>query len=333
MRRDTNPKTAAARNGGAAFLLPDAPTIGEAIRQAEQALRQLDSWFEISAGAPELNRDPAATPRLDAEVLIAHILSANRAEVLSRLRETLSPAAQRRFESLVQRRLKHEPVAYLIGEKEFYGLTFFVDMRVLIPRPETELLVDRAIEIMSHRADTLDANPMVADVGTGSGCIAVALSYRLPGATVVALERSIDALAVAQRNLIRHRAVQRVTLVQSDLLAAINEAMKFDLIVANLPYVSEREVERLSETVRRHEPVEAALKAGPDGLDLIRRLLAQAPHYLRRRGIVLLEIGWKQGAAVRRMVQSSFPAARIRVWPDLAGRDRVVEIDTRDDAP
>lgn len=328
MRRNTSHRTAAARKGGAAFLLTDAPTVGEALRQAEQALRQLDPWFEMSAAGLELNRDPGATPRLDAELLLAHILAASRAELLSRLRETLSPSTQRRFESLVQRRLEHEPVAYLVGEKEFYGLAFYVDPRVLIPRPETELLIDRAIEIVSHRADTLRVNLTVADVGTGSACIAVALSQRLPGATVVALERSMDALAVAQRNLTRHHVGDRVTLLQSDLLTAVHEAMKFDLIVANLPYVSEPEAERLPETVRRHEPVEAALKAGPEGLDLIRRLLAQAPHYLRRRGVVLLEIGWKQGALVRRMAQSTFPAARVHVWPDLAGRDRVVEIDT-----
>lgn len=341
MRRHVNQKPAASgagrgaaeRSGGAAFLLADTVTVGDALHRAEQVLRELDPWFEMSAAGLELSRDPGATPRLDAEVLLAHVLSANRAELLSRLRETLSPGAQRRFESLVQRRLQHEPIAYLVGEKDFYGLTFYVDTRVLIPRPETELLVDRTIEIVSQRSDSLKASLMVADVGTGSGCIAVALSVRLPAASVMALEQSTDALAVAQRNVARHRVGDRVRLIRSDLFSAVHETTTFDLIVANLPYVSAPETARLPETVRRHEPVEAALEAGPEGLDLIRRLLAQAPHYLRRRGVVLLEVGWKQGTAVRRMAQSTFPAARIRIWPDLAGRDRVVEIDTRENGP
>jgi release factor glutamine methyltransferase len=330
MRRDTSSTTAAAQNGAAAFLLSDVATVGEALRQAEQTLGQLDPWFEMSAAGLELNCEPSATPRLDAEVLLAHVLSASRAELLSRLRETLPENARRRFESLVQQRLAYEPVAYLVREKAFYGLRFYVDPRVLIPRPETELLVDRAIEVFAEHSRSQKADLLVADVGTGSACIAVALSLRLPGATVYALERSPDAMAVAQQNVARHHVSESVTLVQSDLLTALHEHVVFDLIVANLPYVAEPEIPQLPATVQRHEPVEAALAAGPEGLDVIRRLLAQAPRYLRRHGVVLLEIGWRQGPAVRRMAQATFPAARIRIWPDLAGRDRVIEINTRE---
>lgn len=309
-RAGHTPQPAAAPHRAAAFLLTDEATVAETIGQAASVLRRA-----------ELD-----TPRLDAEVLLAHALGIGRPALLARLHDPLPASARTAFVELIHRRLHHEPVAYLTGHKEFYGLGFYVDHRVLIPRPETELLVERAIALRTTYYAMRHSQPRIVDVGTGSACIAVALAAHLPQARVYATDASTEALEVARINVERHTARDRVHLTRSDLLDDLEPDLRFDIIVANLPYVAEPVLAHLPPDVRDYEPVERALAAGPDGLNLIRRLLAQAPARLRRGGAVLLEIGAEQGAAVSALARRHFPDAEARVLHDLAGLDRVVEI-------
>ena len=252
--------------------------------------------------------------RLDAELLLGHALGITRAQLYTYPQSQLSSVELASFRQLIERRARREPVAYIVGHKEFYGLDLFVDDRVLIPRPETELLVEKAIEISQRQS-------VVADVGTGSGAIAISLAVHLPQAQVYATDASPEALEVAARNCRRHCVEDRVHLLQGHLLEPLPEPV--DLIVANLPYVSQAELAQLPPEISHYEPREA-LDGGPDGLDHIRHLLAQAGGHLKSRGIVLLEIGATQGQAVVALARRHFPAARVEIAQDYAGLDRVV---------
>ena len=272
-------------------------------------------------------RAASATPRLDAELLLAHVLGWSRARVLAEGHLSLGDAQQSAFRDLVARRAMLEPVAYIVGHKEFYGLDFVVNHHVLVPRPETELLIDLAlqrVQQLRRSAGRFGAGDRlrIVDVGTGSGCIAVALAVHLPEAQVEAVDSSREALEVARQNVARHGVAQRVRLAEGDLLVGVRTPA--DMIVSNPPYTVLSEI---SEDVRRHEP-RIALDGGPDGLAAYRRLLEQAPAKLRRDGAILLEIGATQGAVVRELARTHFPHAQIAVYPDLAGLDRVVVIET-----
>jgi release factor glutamine methyltransferase len=234
---------------------------------------------------------------------------------------------------LLERRLRHEPVAYLVNHQAFYGLDFYVDPRVLIPRPETELLVEQTLRIADWKLRIGDCDLSmhnsqlnIVDVGAGSGCIAITLAVHLENATIYAVDASDEALAVARINMERHGVADRICLVYSDLLANLDSRIQFDVIVANLPYVSEPELAGLPASVRDYEPVAWALAAGPDGLDLMRRLLDQARARLKPGGVILLEIGAAQGTAASALTRHHFPQADVRVLQDLAGLDRVVEV-------
>jgi release factor glutamine methyltransferase len=203
-----------------------------------------------------------------------------------------------------------------VGHKEFYGLEFAVDRRVLVPRPETELLVELALAAVHQ----IGAPLRIADIGTGSGAIAVALAAHLPAAQIDAVDISAAALAVAEANVARHGLAGRVRLLQGDLLAPLDGL--YDVIVSNPPYTILAEVEP---NVLAHEP-HLALEGGPDGADLYRRLLADAPAHLRPGGALLCEIGAWQGEIVASLARAAFPAAQVRVHQDLAGHDRVVSV-------
>ena len=255
--------------------------------------------------------------RLNAELLLAYTLGLNRAAILAQPDRQLTPKELTRFRDLVARRVAREPLPYITGHREFFGLDFVVDARVLIPRPETELLVEHALRIARPLPRLLE----IADVGAGSGAIAVTLAVHLPHATVYALDASAGALAVTAENARRHNVAGRVHCGQGDLLAPL--AAPVDLIAANLPYVTTGEWTDLLPEIRDNEP-RAALDGGPDGLDAIRRLLATAVPHLRPGGVLLLEIGASQGSAVTSLARRCFPAADLQLHRDYAGLDRLV---------
>jgi release factor glutamine methyltransferase len=276
----------------------------------------------LAAGRRRLAEAGIEDAALEAELLLRQALGLTRERLLTRLRDDVPPEGAAAYESLLARRIGHEPSAYITGRREFYGRDFEVTPDVLIPRPETELLAETAVELAKPRS-RIRRGAILADVGTGSAVLAVSLALCLPRAEVYAIDVSREALAVASRNVGRHGVEQRVHLLRGDLLTPLPEYV--DVIVANLPYVKSSDWTVLPPEVRDHEP-RLALDGGPDGLDVVRRLLAQAPHYLRPRGALCLEIGADQGQAAARLAADSFPTAAIEVRKDLAGRERVLVV-------
>lgn len=261
------------------------------------------------------------SPQLDAQVLLEHVLGVSRAILVAFPERVLGAAEAARFETLVARAADGEPIAYLTGARAFFRHEFQVSSAVLIPRPETEHLVEAALVwVAAHVPDSTGLT--VVDVGTGSGAIAISLAAALPAANVYALDVSPDALAVARRNAAAV-GVHNVTFLEGDLLSPLPEGVAADLLVANLPYIPSAEVDTLA--VTRHEP-RLALDGGPDGLDLIRQLLGEAAGRLPARCCVLLEIAAGQGQAVQELCQLAFESGTVRVINDYAGHDRVVEV-------
>jgi len=258
--------------------------------------------------------------QLEAEVLLRHALGLDRTQLYARLQESLDDSHRVAFERLVERRLAHEPTAYIVGHKGFCGIDLEVVPDALIPRPETELLVDEALRVAP------DGPYVVADVGTGCGAIAVALATRLPHATVYATDASERALALAARNVARLELTSRVRLLHGDLLDSLPEPV--DLIVANLPYVKTSDWEALPPEIREHEPREA-LDGGPGGTRELERLLRASPSRLRPGGRLLAEIGWDEGERLEEVARECFPTARVDIKKDLAGLDRLLVVETR----
>ena len=249
-------------------------------------------------------------------MLLSYVLERPRAALLTHPEHRLSTAELTRFYALVQDYAAGYPLPYLTGKIEFYGLDIEVTPEVLIPRPDTELLVELAV----------DRHPRtVVDVGTGSGCIAVALAKQLPGLQVYAIDISPAVLAVARRNAERHGVEEQIQFLAGDLLD--RRPAPVDLIVSNPPYVSSDELASLPPAIRYHEP-RLALDGGPDGLDVIRRLVSQSEGLLEEGGTLLVEIGADQGVEVQAIARTVFPEADtlVRIHPDLAGRDRVLEV-------
>ena len=265
-------------------------------------------------------------PRLVAEALLAQAISLSRVQLLARAEQPLSPDQLERYHALVGRCESGEPLAYVLGRREFYGLEFVVDRRVLIPRPETELLIETAIAVAQARSESAHVGYAIADIGTGSGAIAVTLAACLPQARVIATDVSPEALVVARENAQRHAVDDRVEFRAGDLLAPLDAPV--DLIVANLPYIRSAECARPPHAIRRYEPV-VALDGGPDGLELVRRLLSEAPRAIRPGGSILIEIGASHGDAAAELARDAFAeAAEIQVKADLAGLDRLLVIRT-----
>ena len=253
---------------------------------------------------------------LEAELLLRHILRKNRTELFSEPDRKLSSTEAEAFLQLVRRRLDGEPAAYITGHREFYGHDFYVDPAVLIPRPESELLVERALQIARSRAVST-----IADIGTGCGAIAVSLAFDLPGVNIYATDISTAALKVARFNCQQYSLTDSICFLAGDLLDPLPQPV--DLIIANLPYVTKPEMTRVN--TLGFEP-SVALNGGPDGLDKIRLLCHQAGEKLCRQGHLLLEIGQGQKKAVCTLLQDLFPLAEIEVFPDLSGLDRVVSL-------
>jgi len=263
----------------------------------------------------------SGTPRLDAEVLLAHALSLTRVQLYIRWHDPVARFSDQLYSSLVQRRAAHEPVAYLTGERCFYDVDLYVDRRVLIPRPETEHLVEEALSWARSRGK---GTFRVADVGTGSGALAIVLAGHLPHAQVWAVDISREALGVAARNVRWHGLKARVNLLCGDLLSCLRGP--FELIVANMPYIASDALSCLPPDVVEFEP-RVALDGGQDGLALMRRLLAQCPDRLATPGLMLLEIDEGQGQAVGKLAGKHLPHAETTVRRDYAGLERVVRIE------
>ncbi|NIN63534.1 MAG: peptide chain release factor N(5)-glutamine methyltransferase [Anaerolineae bacterium] len=279
-------------------------------------MRELLKW-----AIAVLKEQGIESPQLDAEILLAHTLGRlTRSELYARLDDEPDPEVEETFRSLVGRRSQHEPVAYITGRKEFYGLDLYVDQRVLIPRPETETLVEVSLSI-ARQKDIM----RLAEVGVGSGAIAIALAANLRSTNIFAIDASADALAVAKLNCQRHGVLDRVRLLRGDLLEPLPEPVQ--LIVANLPYVSQEELEGLPPDIIEYEPLRA-IDGGEDGLEHVKRLLAQAPPKLQPHGIICLEIGATQAPAVNELAREEFPDATVGLVRDLAGLDRVAIIAT-----
>ncbi|MBI4297837.1 MAG: peptide chain release factor N(5)-glutamine methyltransferase [Chloroflexi bacterium] len=281
-------------------------TLGEALEGATRAL--------TSQGIEQ--------PHLEAQLLLAHALGVARVELYLQLHKGLATEVEQAFLHLLERRLKGEPSAYILGWREFYGLEFSVDPRVLIPRPETETLVEAALAWL--KGNRLDDGP-VADVGTGCGAVAIALARAMPRLQVYAIDVSPGALEMADLNSRHHGVEEQVRLLQGDMLGPLPYPVP--LIVANLPYVSDAEYPALPREVRDFEPA-AALRGGPDGLDPLRRLLAQATGRLSPGGALMAEIGHGQGKRAVSLARKAFPPAEISVLPDLAGMGRVLQVKT-----
>lgn len=257
-----------------------------------------------------------SSPRLDAEIILSHALQLQRVMLYAKFDQPLSPDELTKIRGFVARRARGEPIAHLTGEKELWSMAFEVSADVLIPRPDTETL----IELCAARLKDVES-PRIADVGTGSGCIALALANELKSAQVTAIDVSDKALAVAAKNRDKHGLGERVALVKSDLFAAV-PAGRFHLIAANLPYIARDEIPKLMRDVRDFEP-HLALDGGPDGLDLIRRLIPQAKDRLEPGGTLALEIGWDQRErTVALLAEHGF--IEVEAHKDPGDNDRVV---------
>jgi release factor glutamine methyltransferase len=268
----------------------------------------------------DLEEAGVETPQLDAELMLAHALGTVRSQLYAQPDRSLDTETEESFQALVSRRKAREPVAYIIGHKKFYGLDLLVDQRVLIPRPETETLVEVALTIARQRQFSL-----LAEVGVGSGAVAIALAVNLPQVQIYATDSSPDALAVAEENCRRHQVLDRVHLLHGDLLEPLPEPV--ELIASNPPYVSRDELKTLEPEITDYEPVHA-LDGGADGLAQVRRLLEQAAPCLEPSGLLCLEIGATQALAVNEIARREFPSATVAVVRDLAGLDRVAVVAT-----
>lgn len=273
------------------------------LNQAEKALRQ------------------SSSAALDAEILLAFVLKKNRAWLFAHGDDRIAPALARRYKKLIARRARHEPIAYLTGHKEFFGLDFLVSRRTLVPRPETELITAEILK--NARADKKIKT--AADIGTGSGCIAITLSKLCPRLKLFATDSSAGALRMAKKNARRHGV--KIIFKRGNLMTPLKN-IRLDAILANLPYLpaAHKHILPSSDVLSlKHEP-QNALYAGADGLDAYRKLLAQIKSLKYRPRFVYLEIGPAQATAIKNIVRQNFSAARLKIKKDLAGRERVAVI-------
>jgi len=265
-----------------------------------------------------LRKHGSDTPRLEAEILLAHARRCPRIQLYVQYNEPLSDDERQVMRELVRRRAQSEPVAYLVGHREFFGLEFRVTPDVLIPRPETETLVLQVVTLAKQQPRS-----RVLDVGTGSACIAASVAVNVPDAIVTATDLHQRALDVARENAVRHGVAERIRFLEGDLFAPLPFDEQFEIIASNPPYVADGEMETLPADVRLHEPAHA-LRAGPQGLDVISRMIAAAPAHLAPGGTLLLEIAPEQAAGVRAMLEQSGAFDPPRTIKDSFGQDRVI---------
>jgi len=285
----------------------------------------MDTWTiqKLLAWVTEyLTAKRIEAPRLSAELLLSHVLGLKRIELYTQFDKAVAPEQRDLLRELVRRAGQNEPVAYLTGKTEFYSLDLEITRDCMIPRPETELLVQRAVEFLRMR----DGVQFVCDLCTGSGCIAVAIAKNFSAARIIATDISDTALAIASRNVEKHQLTDRVTLLCGDLFEPLLRPLDvagFDLIVCNPPYVSTAEYDNLDKNVKDYEP-RLALHAGTDGLDVYRRIVEKIDQFLKPGAGLMLEIGYAQGPAVKGLLDETGAFADIKVEKDYHDNDRIV---------
>jgi release factor glutamine methyltransferase len=287
---------------------------GRVNHESPQTIRDM-----VREGAYFLGAAGIQSARLDAEVLLRHVLDMEKTELYLNIDLALKINQKRRFRELLQRRVRREPVAYITGRKEFWSLDFLVNSDVLLPRPETERLVEIALEHLKPAG----AKTRILDLGTGSGAIAVCLATERLAAEICAVDISISALAVARSNAERRGVLKNINFLHGDLFGPIETGKRFHLIVSNPPYVRSGEMRTLAPEVREWEPV-AALDGGSDGLDFYRRIIGGADRYLEPGGSIVLEIGADMGESITALFARSSRYKGASIYQDYAGSDRVI---------
>lgn len=283
-------------------------------------------------GAEQLSASGIDSFVRDSRILLRHVLNCSEADLAGEKVAALSVKESAEFSRIIARRQEHEPVAYITGRREFMGLEIAVDRRVLIPRPETELLVEKVLGLFGRipEADARNvrrlgfgSRPLIADIGTGSGAIGVSIAKYLPDATVYATDVSAEALEVAQMNAAAHGVADRMVFSQGSYLFALSRAM--DVIVCNPPYIPGSDIPGLDRDVRDYEPI-VALSGGNDGLIAYRHILPLLPVFLPPGGCAFFEIGFDMAESLQELAWHLAPGARVRVYRDLAGFDRVLHL-------
>ena len=262
------------------------------------------------------------SPRLSSELLLCHVLELKRIDLYTQFNKQVPQQQLNQLHDLVKRAGSYEPVAYLTGKTEFYSLELDITAVCMIPRPETELLVQRAIEFLRTRSGV----QYVCDLCTGSGCIAVAIAKNFPDARITATDISAAALAVAARNVEKYRLKEQVRLLCGDLFESVIKQLdvsQFDLIVCNPPYVSTSEYEKLDKNIKDYEP-QSALLAGEDGMDIYRRIVKEVDKFLKPGAALMLEIGYAQGSAVQDLLEQTSAFIDIKIEKDFHDNDRIV---------
>jgi release factor glutamine methyltransferase len=284
---------------------------------ADWTIQKLLNWIN-----EYLTNKGIESPRLSAEILLSGVLGLKRIELYTQFDKTVAAEQLDKLRDLVRRAGQQEPVAYLVGKTEFYSMELNITSACMIPRPETELLVERAIEFLRTRHGT----QFVCDLCTGSGCIAVAIGKNFPDARIIATDICDEALAIADENIKKHQLKNKITLLCGDLFDPIISGLdveKFDLIVCNPPYVSSAEYEKLDKNVKDYEP-RKALFAGIDGLDIYRRIIEKADEFLKPDAALMMEIGYAQGPAIRELLEQSGAFTEIKIEKDFHNNDRIV---------
>jgi release factor glutamine methyltransferase len=291
----------------------------------------MDSSHKISVTLRSVLKQAAYTlssnrierARLEAELLLAHVLELRKEDLIIRFNQELTDPQEEKFQQLIERRCRKEPLAYIVGHREFWSLEFKVNPKVLIPRPETEGVVERLLNLTGDEA--YEKVIHILDVGTGSGILAIVAALEFPNARVTAVDNSGDALEVAQENALRHQVADRVEFLKMNLMHDWNfpESSCYDFILSNPPYIPSKELEQLMPDVRDYEP-RTALDGGPDGLACYRYIVANAFPYLKPGGHLIFEVGDDQAGPVEQRVQAHGGWDEIEVIQDLSGRDRVV---------
>ena len=278
----------------------------------------------LQNSAKDLRAGDVAEPHREAASLLAFALGKNKVFLVAHSEYVLSGEEETLFGEFVQRRAAREPLQYITRRQEFYGLEFIVTPDVLIPRPETETIVENAIEILSCRTD-----PVFCEVGVGSGCISVAILHELETARAVGLDVSENALAITEKNAEKHKVSERIKLLTSDVFNGLQNE-KFDLIVSNPPYISAEELSALQREVRDFEPL-TALTDGGDGFSIIEKIVAGAPQFLKENGFLLMEIGFGQSAKTTEMFDAEIWRA-VEILPDLQNIPRTIKAQIKDSA-